>query len=152
MVFSGAKVFYGSAEMSTNQIFNKMAASALSLSSNSIDEDSILVEQKDSISKLMGKLMSSSFYVSTETDLDKFIHAIKVYKLQNNLTDCFFVDYINKYVDFGEKDIMTNKLEEDCGKLKTLAMNEDIQCVLVAQANRVVTGEQEILLLKRLIY
>ena len=107
MVFSGAKVFYGSAEMSTNQIFNKMAASALSLSSNSIDEDSILVEQKDSISKLMAKLMSSSFYVSTETDLDKFIHEIKVYKLQNNL-DVVFVDYINKYVDFGEKDIMTN--------------------------------------------
>lgn len=137
MVFGGAKVFYGSAEMSTNQIFNKMAASALSLSSNSIDEDSILVEQKDSISKLMAKLMSSSFYVSTETDLDKFIHEIKVYKLQNNL-DVVFVDYINKYVDFGEKDIMTNKLGKISGKLKTLAMNEGICVVLVAQANRVV--------------
>ena len=60
-----------------------------------------------------------------------------MYKLQNSL-DVVFVDYINKYIDFGDKDIMTNKLGKISGMLKTLAMEEDICIVLMAQANRVV--------------
>ena len=137
MALNGANVFYGSAEMSVNQVFNKIAASHLSLSSKSIDEDGILTEQKDSICKFMIRLLENNFYVSTETDIDKFINEIKLYKLQHSL-DVVFVDYINKYIDFSDRDIMTNKLGRVSGKLKSLAMEEDICVVLVAQANRVV--------------
>lgn len=137
MALQGANVFYGSAEMSVNQVFSKMAASRLSLSSKSIDDDSILVEQKESICNFMVQLLESNFYISTETDIDKFINEIKLYKLQYNL-DVVFVDYINKYIDFSDKDIMTNKLGKVSGKLKALAMEEDICIVLVAQANRTI--------------
>ena len=47
MVFSGAKVFYGSAEMTRNQVFSKISGSYLSLSTKAIDEDTILQEDKD---------------------------------------------------------------------------------------------------------
>lgn len=137
MIQNGAKVFYGSAEMTRNQVFNRMAASHLSISSKSIDDDSINDEDKENITKYMSKLMSNSFYVSTETDFEKFINEVKVYKLQNSL-DVVFVDYINKYIDFGDRDIMTNKLGKISGMLKALAMEEDICIVLMAQANRVV--------------
>lgn len=65
-----------------------MASSHLSISSKSIDDD------KENITKYMSKLMNSSFYISTETDFEKFINEVKVYKLQNSL-DVVFVDYIN---------------------------------------------------------
>ena len=123
--------------MTRNQVFNRMAASHLSISSKSIDDDSINNQDKDNITKYMAKLLNSSFYVSTETDFNKFINEVKVYKLQNSL-DVVFVDYINKYIDFSDKDIMTNKLGKISGMLKTLAMEEDICIVLMAQANRVV--------------
>ena len=135
MAFKGAKVLYGSAEMSTKQVYSKMAASNLSLSSKEIDEDKITKEAKDGICDFMGRLFNRGFYISTETDIDKFINEIKVYKLQNSL-DIVFIDYINKYVDFSDKDIMTNKLGKISSKLKTLAMEEDICVVLLAQANR----------------
>lgn len=137
MIQNKAKVFYGSAEMTRNQVFNRMAASHLSISSKSIDDDSINDDDKDNITKYMAKLLNSSFYVSTETDFEKFINEVKVYKLQNSL-DVVFVDYINKYIDFSDRDIMTNKLGKISGMLKTLAMEEDICVVLMAQANRVV--------------
>ena len=137
MALKGAKIFYGSAEMTRNQIFNRMAGSYLSLSSKSIDDNSILAKDKDKISQFMAKLINNRFYVSTETNFEKFINEIKVYKLQNSL-DVVFVDYINKYIDFGDKDLMTNKLGKISGMLKTLAMEEDICVVLMAQANRVI--------------
>lgn len=137
MALKGAKIFYGSAEMTRNQVFNRMAASYLSLSSKSIDEDSILKEDKEKISEFMAKIINNRFYISTETDFEKFVNEIRVYKLQNSL-DVVFVDYINKYIDFGDKDLMTNKLGKISGRLKTLAMEEDICVVLMAQANRVV--------------
>ena len=71
-----------------------MEASHLSISSKSIDDDSISDDDKDNITKYMSKLMNSSFYISTETDFEKFINEVKVYKLQNSL-DVVFVDYIN---------------------------------------------------------
>ena len=69
-----------------------------------------------------------------------------MYKLQNSL-DVVFVDYINKYIDFSDRDLMTNKLGKISGMLKTLAMEEDICVVLIAQANRIVdkkTGDMAI--------
>ena len=65
----------------------------MSISSKSIDDDSIS-DDKENITKYMSKLMNSSFYISTETDFEKFINEVKVYKLQNSL-DVVFVDYIN---------------------------------------------------------
>lgn len=137
MVLSGHKIIYGSAEMTRSQVFNRMAASYLSISSKSIDDDTIAENDKGRIANLMAKFMSCKFYVSTETDFEKFTNEIKVYKLQNTL-DVVFVDYINKYIDFGDRDLMTNKLGKISGMLKTLAMEEDICIVLMAQANRVI--------------
>ena len=135
MALNGAKVFYGSSEMSIEQIFNKMAASHLSIPTKSIADNTIAVDDKDKICIYMNKLLGRNFYVSTETDLDKFIHEIKAYKLQHSL-DIVFVDYINKYIDYSDRDLMTNKLGKISGKLKELALDEDICVVLVAQANR----------------
>ena len=137
MALGGYKVFYGSAEMTRNQIFNKIAGSYLSLSTKAIDEDSILKEDKDSISKFMANLINKKIYVSMETNFERFVNEIKVYKMQNSL-DIVFVDYINKYIDFSDKDLMTNRLGMISGVLKTLAMEEDICIVLLAQANRMV--------------
>ncbi|WP_304681504.1 replicative DNA helicase [uncultured Clostridium sp.] len=137
MALGGYKVFYGSAEMTRNQIFNKIAGSYLSLSTKAIDEDSILKEDKDSISKFMANLINKKIYVSMETNFERFVNEIKVYKMQNSL-DIVFVDYINKYIDFSDKDLMTNRLGKISGVLKTLAMEEDICIVLLAQANRMV--------------
>lgn len=117
MAQKGAKVFYVSSEMSIEQIFNKMAASHLSIPTKSITDNTIAVNDKDKICQYMNKLLESNFYVSTETDLDKFIHEIKAYKLQNSL-DIVFVDYINKYIDYTDRDLMTNKLGKIRGKLK----------------------------------
>lgn len=137
MALGGYKVFYGSAEMTRNQIFNKIAGSYLSLSTKAIDEDSILKEDKESISKFMANLINKKIYVSMETNFERFVNEIKVYKMQNSL-DIVFVDYINKYIDFSDKDLMTNRLGRISGVLKTLAMEEDICIVLLAQANRMV--------------
>lgn len=137
MALKGHKIFYGSAEMTRNQVFNRIVASGLSLSAKAIDEDTILKEDKESIAKFMTKVINNKFYVSTETDFEKFIDEIKVYKLQNSL-DVVFVDYINKYIDFTDRDMLTNKLGKISGMLKSLAMEEDICVVLMAQANRVI--------------
>ncbi|WP_195989455.1 DnaB-like helicase C-terminal domain-containing protein [Clostridium sp. D53t1_180928_C8] len=137
MALNGYKIFYGSAEMTRKQVFNKIAGSYLSISTKSIDEDTILEEDKDNISKFMARLISNKIYISTETDFEKFVNEIKVYKMQNIL-DIVFVDYINKYIDFSDKDLMTNRLGKISGILKNIAMEEDICIVLLAQANRVV--------------
>ena len=49
MALNGHKIFYGSSEMSRNQVFSKLAGSYLSLSTISFDEDTILAEDKDKI-------------------------------------------------------------------------------------------------------
>lgn len=137
MALSGHKIFYGSAEMTRNQVFSKILGSYLSLSTKAIDEDTILQEDKDNIANFMAGLINKKIYVSTETDFEKFVNEIKVYKMQNTL-DVVFVDYINKYIDFSDKDLMTNRLGKISGVLKTLAMEEDICIVLLAQSNRIV--------------
>ena len=71
MALKWAKVFYGSAEMTRNQVFNRMAASAFHLSSKSIDDDTILISKiKTVLQNLWQKFINSSFYVSTETDFE----------------------------------------------------------------------------------
>ena len=137
MLDKGAKVLYGSAEMTSKDVINKLAASKLSLSSKDINEDNITEEDKERITEYVAGLFSKNFYISTETNLEKFINEIKLYKIQNSL-DVVFVDYINKYIDFSDNDLMTNKLGKISSKLKTLAIEEDICIVLMAQANRTV--------------
>ena len=83
MALGGYKVFYGSAEMTRNQIFNKIAGSYLSLSTKAIDDDSILKEDKDSISRFMANLINKKIYVSMETNFERFVNEIKVYRMQN---------------------------------------------------------------------
>ena len=85
----------------------------------------------------MSKIINNKFYVSIENDLDKFINEIKLYKLQNNL-DVVFVDYVNKYVDHNDRDLMTNKIGKISGLFKNLAVEENLCVVLIAQANRIV--------------
>lgn len=137
MALSGHKIFYGSAEMTRNQVFSKIAGSYLSLSTKAIDDDTILQKDKDNIANFMARLINKKIYVSTETNFEKFVNEIKVYKMQNTL-DVVFVDYINKYIDFSDRDLMTNRLGKISGVLKTLAMEENICIVLLAQANRIV--------------
>ena len=95
MALSGHKIFYGSAEMTRNQVFSKIAGSYLSLSTKAIDDDTILQKDKDNIANFMARLINKKIYVSTETNFEKFVNEIKVYKMQNTL-DVVFVDYINK--------------------------------------------------------
>ena len=61
MVDSGVKVFYGSSEMTRRQVFNKMAASNLSISSKAIDDDSIINESKNSIKSFIEKLINNKY-------------------------------------------------------------------------------------------
>ena len=67
--------------------------STISLSTKAITEDTILKGDKDSIANFMATLINKRIYVSTETDFEKFVNEIKVYKMQNEL-DVVFVDYI----------------------------------------------------------
>lgn len=137
IALNGHNVFYGSSEMASSQVFSKMAGNKLSLNSKAIIENRINDEEKAKICDYMAKLLENNFYISTETDLEKFIKEIKVYNLQHSL-DIIFVDYVNKYIDYGDKDILTNKLGKVSGMLKKLAEEENICVVLVAQANRTV--------------
>ena len=66
MALKGHKIFYGSAEMTRNQVFNRIVASGLSLSAKAIDEDTILKEDKESIAKFMTKVINNKFYVNGE--------------------------------------------------------------------------------------
>lgn len=135
MALSGHNVIYGSAEMSEDEVLNRMAASQFNIDNNRFEKDLLTDEEKDKVSEFCSKLLSNMLYISTETSIDKFINEIKVYKLKNNL-DIIFLDYINKYVDPSSSAKLTEKLGEITSRLKTLAIEENICVVLVAQANR----------------
>ena len=123
--------------MSRREVFTKMASSNASVAYKSINENTINDSEKSKIAEFMSKIISNKFYVSIENDLNKFINEIKLYKLQNNL-DVVFVDYVNKYVDHNDRDLMTNKIGKISGLFKNLAVEENLCVVLIAQANRIV--------------
>ena len=129
--------YYGSSEMSRREVFTKMASSNAAVAYKSINENTINDSEKSKIAEFMSKIINNKFYVSIENDLDKFINEIKLYKLQNNL-DVVFVDYVNKYVDHNDRDLMTNKIGKISGLFKNLAVEENLCVVLIAQANRIV--------------
>ena len=135
MALRGAKVIYGSSEMSNEEIFNKMSSSNKRINYSSISEGKLSDEQKGDISEFMARLLTTGFYITNEVDIDKFIYEVKVYKLKHNL-DVVFVDYINKYVDNNSTENLSIRLGKISSKLKDLAMKENICVVMLAQANR----------------
>ncbi len=143
MALRGHKVIYGTSEMTRNEIIDRMAANQLNIPCDKFNNKILTDEEKDKISEFCGELLNKQLYISNETDIDKLINEIKVYKLRNKL-DIVFIDYINKYVDVASNARLTELLGKITSKCKSLATDEDICVVLVAQANRTVdknTGE-----------
>ena len=143
MALRGHKVIYGTSEMTRNEIIDRMAANHLHIACNKFNNKILTDEEKDKVSEFCGELLNKQLYISNETDIDKLINEIKVYKLRNKL-DIVFIDYINKYVDVASNARLTELLGKITSKCKSLATDEDICVVLVAQANRTVdknTGE-----------
>lgn len=135
MAFRGHKVVYGTSEMTRNEIIDRMAANHLHISCDKFNNKRLTNEEKDKVSAFCGELLNKQLYISNETDIDKLINEIKVYKLRNNL-DIVFIDYINKYVNVESNVRLTELLGKITSKCKTLATEEDICVVLIAQANR----------------
>lgn len=135
MAFRGHKVIYGTSEMTRNEIIDRMAANHLHISCDKFNNKRLTNEEKDKVSAFCGELLNKQLYISNETDIDKLINEIKVYKLRNNL-DIVFIDYINKYVNVESNVRLTELLGKITSKCKTLATEEDICVVLIAQANR----------------
>lgn len=135
MAFRGHKVIYGTSEMTRNEIIDRMAANHLHISCDKFNNKRLTNEEKDKVSAFCGELLNKQLYISNETDIDKLINEIKVYKLRNNL-DIVFIDYINKYVNVESNARLTELLGKITSKCKTLATEEDICVVLIAQANR----------------
>lgn len=136
MALRGHNVIYGSAEMSEDEVLNRMAASEFSINNNKFEKDLLTDEEKDKVSTFCANLSNNMLYISTETNIDRFINEIKVYKLKNKL-DVVFLDYINKYVDSKSSAFkLTERIGEITSRLKTLAIEENICIVIVAQANR----------------
>ncbi|SCJ37571.1 Replicative DNA helicase [uncultured Clostridium sp.] len=135
MAFRGHKVIYGTSEMTRNEIIDRMAANHLHISCDKFNNKRLTNEEKDKVSAFCGELLNNQLYISNETDIDKLINEIKVYKLRNNL-DIVFIDYINKYVNVESNVRLTELLGKITSKCKTLATEEDICVVLIAQANR----------------
>ena len=143
MALRGHKVIYGTSEMTRNEIIDRMAANQLNIPCDKFNNKILTDEEKDKVSEFCGELLNKQLYISNETDIDKLINEIKVYKLRNKL-DIVFIDYINKYVDVASNARLTELLGKITSKCKSLATDEDICVVLVAQANRTVdknTGE-----------
>ena len=135
MALRGHKVIYGTSEMTRSEIIDRMAANQLNISCDKFNNKKLSSEEKDKVAEFCGKLLNKQLYISNETDIDKLINEIKVYKLRNNL-DIVFIDYINKYVDVASNARLTELLGKITSKCKSLATEEDICVVLIAQANR----------------
>ena len=136
MALSGNNVIYGSAEMSESEVLNRMAASEFSIDNSKFEKDTLNDEEKDKVSIFCASLSNNQLYISTETNIDRFINEVKVYKLKNNL-DIVFLDYINKYIDSVSSAYkLTERIGQITSRLKTFALEENICIVLVAQANR----------------
>ncbi len=135
MALMGHKVIYGTSEMTRSEIIDRMAANQLNISCDRFNNKKLSSEEKDKVAEFCGKLLNKQLYISNETDIDKLINEIKVYKLRNNL-DIVFIDYINKYVDVASNARLTELLGKITSKCKSLATEEDICVVLIAQANR----------------
>lgn len=129
------KVIYGSGEMSSTEVLNKMVASKLGINYQDLNKKKLRLEDKERIAKFIPILLNSKMKITNETDIDKFISEIKLYKLKFGL-DVVFVDYVNKYISAARGGNLTEKIGEITSRLKELALKEDICVVMLAQANR----------------
>ena len=125
MALRGHKVIYGTSEMTRSEIIDRMAANQLNISCDKFNNKKLSSEEKDKVAEFCGKLLNKQLYISNETDIDKLINEIKVYKLRNKL-DIVFIDYINKYVDVASNARLTELLGKITSKCKSLATEEDI--------------------------
>ncbi|WWU65267.1 DnaB-like helicase C-terminal domain-containing protein [Clostridium baratii] len=135
LVLQGHKVIYGTGETSTDEIFNKMASSKLNIEFRRIDRKLINDTDKERITNFTTSLLNKMLYVTNETDVDKLISEIKLYKLKHGL-DVLFIDYINNYIGGINGMTLTEKIGQVTSKLKALALKENICIVLLAQVNR----------------
>lgn len=135
LILQSYKVIYGSGEMSVIEVLNKMAASKLNIEYQKINKKILMDQEKDRITSFINNLMNKGFYITNETDINKVISEVKLYKLNNGL-DVLFIDYINKYISGINGMTLTEKIGQVTSQLKDLALKEDICIVLLAQANR----------------
>lgn len=135
MALQGNRVVYGSGEMSVKEVLNKMASSRLNINHSKLIDNTLTGEEKDNINKLMVKLMANRFYITNETNINKFLNEVRLYKLKNGL-DVLFVDYVNKYITGMSGITLTEKIGQVTSTLKEFALRENICVVLLAQANR----------------
>lgn len=135
MVLQGNRVVYGSGEMSIKEVLNKMASSRLNIKHSKLMDNTLTGEEKDNINKLMVKLMTNRFYITNETNINKFLNEVRLYKLKNGL-DVLFIDYVNKYITGMSGVTLTEKIGQVTSTLKEFALKENICVVLLAQANR----------------
>lgn len=135
LILQGYKTIYGSGEMSVIEVLNKMASSKLNIEYQKINKKILTEQEKERITSFINNLMNKGFYITNETDINKVISEIKLYKLNNGL-DVLFIDYINKYISGMSGITLTEKIGQVTSQLKDLALKEDICIVLLAQANR----------------
>ena len=135
LILKGYKIIYGSGEMSVIEVLNKMAASKLNIEYQKMNKKILTAQEKDRITRFINNLMNKGFYITNETNINKVISEIKLYKLNNGL-DVLFIDYINKYISGMNGITLTEKIGQVTSQLKDLALKEDICVVLLAQANR----------------
>lgn len=135
LVSQGHRVIYGTGETSVDEIFNKMASSELNIEFRKIDRKIINEQEKERITSFTTNLLNKLLHITNETDVDKLISEVKLYKLKYGL-DVLFIDYINNYIGGINGMTLTEKIGQVTSKLKALALKEDICIVLLAQVNR----------------
>lgn len=135
LVLQGHKVIYGTGETSIGEIINKMSASKLNIDLRKIDRKLLSEVEKERITSFTTLLINKMLYITNETDIDKLINVVKLYKLKYGL-DVLFVDYVNNYLGNMRGMTLTEKIGQVTARLKTLALQENICIVLMAQVNR----------------
>ena len=123
MVIQGNRVVYGSGEMSVKEVLDKISSSKLNIKHSKFTENTLTREEKDKVNSLMVKLMENRFYITNETDINKFLNEVRLYKLKNGL-DVLFVDYVNKYVTGISGITLTEKIGQVTSILKEFALKE----------------------------
>lgn len=135
LVLQGHKVIYGTGETSQREIINKMCSSHLSIDFRKIERKILTEQEKDRITSFVSFLVDKRLHISVDTDINKLIQEVKLYKLKFGL-DVLFVDYVNNYLGNIQGHTMTEKIGQVTSRLKALALEENICIVLLAQVNR----------------
>lgn len=135
LVLQGYKVIYGTGETSQREIINKMCASKLNIDFRKIERKILTEQEKDRITSFVSFLINKRLHITIDTDINKLIQEVKLYKLKFGL-DVLFVDYVNNYLGNIQGMTMTEKIGQVTARLKALALEENICIVLLAQVNR----------------